>query len=124
MKLISNMASYSLMVRDARGAIWNPGALLGIQGRKFQKQGQNLCHQGCNIKVRGTILGHPHPGDWFFNYVSPRGGNCQVIHYSGVLGHQKLDPETETLDDDQEKHKIFGLSGVSTSRQRPLTKLV
>ena len=40
---------YSLMVREARGAILNPGALFWIQGRKFQKQGQNLCHQGRNI---------------------------------------------------------------------------
>ena len=54
--------SYSLMVRDARGAIWNLGALFGIQGLKFQKQGQNLCHQGRNIEVRGTILGPPGVG--------------------------------------------------------------
>ena len=55
---------YSLMVREARGAILN-------QGPKFQKQGQNLCHQGRNIEVRGAILGPPGAG--FFNYVSPRG---------------------------------------------------
>ena len=31
-----------------------PGAVFGIQGRKFQKRGQNLCNQGCNIEVRGA----------------------------------------------------------------------
>ena len=42
---------FSLMVRDAIASL--PGALFalvfGIQGRKFQKQRQNLCHQGRNI---------------------------------------------------------------------------
>ena len=70
---------YSLMVREARGAILNPGALFWIQGRKFQKQGQNLCHQGRNIEVRGAILGPPGAG--FFNYVSPGGWTCQVMHF-------------------------------------------
>ena len=64
---------YSLMVRDATGAIW-----------KFQKQGQNLCHQGRNIEVRGAILGPLGAG--FFNYVSPGGGTCQVMH-SGVIAN-------------------------------------
>ena len=52
---------YSLMVRDAKGQLAR--ALLGIQERKFQKQGQNLCHQGRNIEVRGTIpTGASRPG--------------------------------------------------------------
>ena len=42
-----------------------------IQGRKFQKQ-------GCNIEVRGAILGPPGAG--FFNYVSPGGWTCRVMH--------------------------------------------
>ena len=53
-----------------------------IQGRKFQKQEQNLCHQERNIEVRGAILGPPGVG--FFNYVSPGGGTCQVMH-SGLF---------------------------------------
>ena len=59
-----------------------PGAQFWIQGRKFQKQGQNLCHQGRNIEVRGAILGPPGAG--FSNYVSPGGWTCQVMH-SGIL---------------------------------------
>ena len=55
-----------------------PGALFWIQGRKFQKQGQNLCHQGRNIEVRDAILGPPGAG--FSNYVSPGGWTCQVMH--------------------------------------------
>ena len=35
MKLISNMATYSLMVRDARGAILNPGAQISKAGAEF-----------------------------------------------------------------------------------------
>ena len=66
---------YSLMVCEARGAILNSGA---AEGRKFQKQGQNLCHQGRNIVVRGAIL--EPPGAGFFNYVSPGGWTCQVMH--------------------------------------------
>ena len=62
---------YSLMVREARDAILNPGA-------QISKQGQNLCHQGHNIEVRGAILGPPGAG--FFNYVSPGGWTCQVMH--------------------------------------------
>ena len=58
-----------------------PGALFWIQGRKFQKQGQNLCHQGRNIEVRGAILGPPGAG--FFNYVNPGGWTCQVMHSGG-----------------------------------------
>ena len=56
-----------------------PGTLFGIQGRKFQKQGQNLCHQERNIEVRGAILGPP--GAEFFNYVSPGGGTCPRMQY-------------------------------------------
>ena len=62
---------YSLMVRDARGTILNPEA-------QISKQGQNLCHLGRNIEVRGGILGPPGAG--FFNYISPRGRTCQVMH--------------------------------------------
>ena len=65
--------AYSLMVREARGTILNPGAQIL----------QNLCHQGRNIEVRGAILGPPGAG--FFNYVSPRGWTCQVMHSGGCL---------------------------------------
>ena len=72
---------YSLMVRR----FVKPGALFWIQGRKFQKQGQNLCHQGCNIEVRGAMLG-PQGLD-FFNYASPGGWTCQVLQvmHSGCV---------------------------------------
>ena len=71
MKLISKHGynkptSYSLMARDARGAIWNTGTQIS----KAEAE-KNLCHQGSNIEVRGTILGPPGVG--FFNYVSPGG---------------------------------------------------
>ena len=33
------MASYSLMVRDARGAIWNPGAQISKAGAEFMPPG-------------------------------------------------------------------------------------
>ena len=65
---------YSLMVCDAsleRGAILNPGA-------QILKAGQNLCHQGRNIEVRGAIL--EPPGTGFINYVSPGGRICQVAN--------------------------------------------
>ena len=61
-----------------------PGALFWIQGCKFQKQGQNLCHQGRNIEVRGAILGPPGAG--FFNYVSPGVWTCQLMHSGQYLG--------------------------------------
>ena len=62
---------YSLMVRDARA----PGVLFWIQGRKFQKQGQNLCHQGRNIEVRGVILTHWSPqGLYFLTMLAPVAG--------------------------------------------------
>ena len=53
MKLVRDARGISLMVRDARGTI------LKIQGRKFQKQGQNLYHQGRNT-------GAPGPRGWIF----------------------------------------------------------
>ena len=59
---------YSLMVRDARA----PGELFWIQGRKFQKQGPNLCHQEGNIKVRGAILyWGPHGLDFLTIFAPP-----------------------------------------------------
>ena len=63
-----------------------PGALFWIQGRKFQKQGQNLCHQGRNIEVRGTILSLPGAG-FFLAMLAPAlgGGTCQAMH-SGPRG--------------------------------------
>ena len=39
MKLISNMANYSLMVREARGAILNPGAQISKEGAEFMPPG-------------------------------------------------------------------------------------
>ena len=72
---------YSLMASEARGAILNPGSV----GHKFQKQGQHLCHQGRNIEVRGAILGPPGAG--YFNYVSPGGWTCQVMHSGVKLGY-------------------------------------
>ena len=34
--------------------------------------------EGRNIEIRGAILGPPGAG--FFNYVSPGGWTCQVMH--------------------------------------------
>ena len=48
--------SYSLMVCDARGAIWNPGAQISKAGGRI-------------YATRGAILGPPWVG--FFDYVSP-----------------------------------------------------
>ena len=62
----------------ARALFWN-------QGRKFQKQRQNLCHQGLNIEVRGAIRILGPPGAGFLNYVSPGGGTCQVMHSGAQL---------------------------------------
>ena len=45
---------YSLMVRDARGFIWNPGAQISKAGTEFMPS-----DQGRNIEVRGAILGPP-----------------------------------------------------------------
>ena len=54
MKLTSNMATdYSLMVREARGAILNPGVQISEAGAEFMPPGG----QGRNIEVRGAILG-------------------------------------------------------------------
>ena len=39
MKLISNMANYSSMVREARGAILNPGAQISKAGAEFMPPG-------------------------------------------------------------------------------------
>ena len=47
------------------------GALFEIQGRKFQKQGQNLCHEERNIEVRGTILGPQGQGLDFLTMLAP-----------------------------------------------------
>ena len=68
--------SYSLMVmvRDARGAIWNPGAQISKAGAEFMPPGAQYWSQG----LRGAILGPPGAG--FFNYVSTGGGTWQVMH--------------------------------------------
>ena len=61
---------YSLMVRDARGAIWNPWVQISKAGAEFMPPGAQYCHWG------------PQGLD-FFNYVSPGGGTCQkcqVMH--------------------------------------------
>ena len=73
--------SYSLMVRDARGALWNPWA-------QFSKAGAAFMTPGRNIEVRGAILGPPGAG--FFNYVSSGGGTCQVMH-SGLIFNSSID---------------------------------
>ena len=39
MKLISNKHGYSLMVREARGAILNPGAQISEAGAEFMPPG-------------------------------------------------------------------------------------
>ena len=62
---------YSLMVREARGAILNPGAQISKPGAEFMSP-------GAQFEVRGAILGPPGAG--FFNYVSPGGWTCQVMH--------------------------------------------
>ena len=65
---------YSLMVRDARGASLNPGAQISKAGAEYMPP----AYQVRNIEVRGAILGPPGAG--FFNYVSPGGWTCQVMH--------------------------------------------
>ena len=49
-----------------------PGAVFGIQGRKFQKRGQNLRNQGRNIEVRGAILksGAQYWGPQVLNFLT------------------------------------------------------
>ena len=76
MKLISSMATVNaLMVRDARGAILNPGTQISKAGAEFMPPEEQKWSQGRNTGAsRGLI----------FNYVSPGGGTCQVMH-SGVL---------------------------------------
>ena len=54
------------MDRDARGAIWNPGARISKAGAEFMPPGaQYWGPQGLD----------------FFNYVSPGDGTCQVMHF-------------------------------------------
>ena len=56
---------YSLMVREARGAILNPGVQISKAGAEFMPPGaQYWGPQGLD----------------FFNYVRPGGWTCQVIH--------------------------------------------
>ena len=70
MKLISNMARYSSMVRYVRGAILNPLA-------QFMKPGAQCWSQGHNTG--------PHQGqDFLTTYVSLGCGICQVLD-SGVI---------------------------------------
>ena len=69
---------YSLMVREARGAILNPGAQISKAGAEFMPPGA----QYMPILKSGAQYSGP-PGAGFFNYVSPGGRTCQVMH-SGV----------------------------------------
>ena len=69
---------YSLMAREARGAILNQGAQISKAGAEFIPPGAQYWSQGRNIEVKGAKLGPP--GNGFFNYVSPRGWTCQVMH--------------------------------------------
>ena len=70
---------YSLLVRDARGAIWNPGP--GVQISKAEAEFMPPGRLGLNIEVRGAILGLPGAGIFNYGYyVSPRGRTCQVMH--------------------------------------------
>ena len=59
MKLISNMDICSLMVRDARGAILNPGSQISKAGAEFIQPGAQYWSQERNTGAR--------PGAWFFN---------------------------------------------------------
>ena len=66
------------MVHEARGAILNPGAQISKAGAEFNYSIYATRGQGRNIEVRGAILGPPGAG--FFNYVSPGGWTCLVMH--------------------------------------------
>ena len=59
------------MVREARGAILNPGAQISKAGAEFMPPGAEYWSQG-----RNTLA----PGAGFFNYVSSGGWTCQVMH--------------------------------------------
>ena len=49
--------SYSLMVRDARGAIWNPEAQISKAEAEFMPPGTQYWSQGCNTGApRGWIF--------------------------------------------------------------------
>ena len=51
------MATYSLMVREARGVILNPGAQISKAGAEFMLPGAQYCSQGCNTEApRGWIF--------------------------------------------------------------------
>ena len=56
---------YNLMVCEAKG-------------RYFESRGANFKSRGRIYATRGAILGPPWDG--FFNYVSPGGWTCQVMH--------------------------------------------
>ena len=58
---------YSLMVRDARGAILNPGAQISKAGAEFMPPGAQYWG------LQGLDSG-------LFNYISPGGRTCQVMH--------------------------------------------
>ena len=59
--------------------VCEPRAQISKPGTEFMPPGA----QYLNIEVRGTILGPPGAG--FFNYDSPGGWTCQVMH-SGSAG--------------------------------------
>ena len=65
---------YSLMVRDARGAIWILGAQISKAGAEFMPPAP-----GTQYWSQGRNTGAPR-GWIFLNYVSPEGGTCQVMH--------------------------------------------
>ena len=66
---------------------WLQGLYFESRGANFKSRGRiyATAHQGRNIEVRGAILGPPGPAAGFFNYFSPGGVTCQVMH-SGTLG--------------------------------------
>ena len=68
---------YSLMVRDARGAILNPGAQISKAGAEFMPPG-------------AQYWGRQPGRSWIFLklcnvYVSPGGWTCQVMHSGSEL---------------------------------------
>ena len=72
--------SYNLMVRDARDAILNPGP-----------QFMHNATRGAILKLGAQHWATPGPVARFFNFVSPGGGICQVMH-SGIWPFNGIGP--------------------------------
>ena len=85
---------YSLMVREARGDILNPGAQISKAGAEFMPPGAQYISQGHNTGA---------PGAGFFNYVSPGGWTCQVMHSGHRGSGPKQDWKTETEREEAQK---------------------